>query len=588
MQRGTRGLAETLVDPRGAFALGRVHLGILQPEAQLAGTHSIHALFHGELFEHADPAHPDRRDGTVPGGGDAARVRAGYRTLGSGFARDLNGTFCAAVVDDEAGRVVLTSDRMGSYPLYWFTTETSIVFASELRALMRVHPKPALNPHAVSDLLTLTFPFGDKTLAAGISVLPPASTLTWDRASGQVHIDRYASWEPSFQQGDLTRDEYLESLGRALDRAMDRAVAGPHRFGMSLSGGLDTRVMLAGTEQRGIHLSTFTLGGPGCADEVIGARLARMARTTHAFVAMEERALASLLPMTERMVSLTDGMYTSDGFTEVLALRAFERSDFTVLLRGHLGELVKASTAYPFHTDAQIRGMQSAEQLIDYLQARLETINHGSSARGLFTDRWAAAYDETQAKRSLTTALADVRLPSPADYCAYLYLHEYHPRLTVPSLEVFREVVDVRVPLADQDFVASVFRGRPEWRDGTQVHQWLIRRTNPRYLRVRNPNTGAPAGAGPLQEFVLDKLNSVLRRLNVYGYRHYHSFDGWMRAAFLDVVTRVLLSDEARSRGLMHESALRRLVDEARRGAHDHDHVLQVMTVVELWQRLHL
>lgn len=216
------------------------------------------------------------------------------------------------------------------------------------------------------------------------------------------------------------------------------------------------------------------------------------------------------------------------------------------------GRAGKTSTAFhPFHTDAQVKALSSAEELAPFLVARLEQINHGSSARGLFADAWQDAYDEAGARRSVATALSGVDL-APSDLCTYLYLHEYHPRLTVPSLEVFREVSEVRLPLADPDFIECVFQDSA-WRSGTRIHQELIRRINPAFLRVRNPNTGAPAGAGPLQEFVLDKLNSVLRRLNVYGYRHYHSFDGWMRAAFIDVIDTVLLSPPALDRGLVRE-----------------------------------
>ena len=169
---------------------------------------------------------------------------------------------------------------------------------------------------------------------------------------------------------------------------------------------------------------------------MIGYQLARMAHSRHRFVALEEGALANLLPMTERMVSLTDGMYTSDGFTEVLALQAFEQSDFSVLLRGHLGELAKASTAYPFHTDSQVNAMSSREGLVPYLVARLESINHGSSARELFTDEWQEAYDEDAARRSVDTALDGVDL-TPPDLCTYLYLHEYHP---APHRAVTRDI----------------------------------------------------------------------------------------------------------------------------------------------------
>jgi hypothetical protein len=95
----------------------------------------------------------------------------------------------------------------------------------------------------------------------------------------------------------------------------------------------------------------------------------------------------------------------------------------------------------------------------------------------------------------------------------------------------------------------------------------LIARNKPEYLKIRNPNTGGPAGAGPVAEMFYDKLNSVLRRLNVYGYRHYHAFDGWMRQAFLRIAEASLLSKEALSRGIVRETEMRRLVAEAGQGA---------------------
>ena len=244
--------------------------------------------------------------------------------------------------------------------------------------------------------------------------------------------------------------------------------------------------------------------------------------------------------MARTMVSLTDGMYTSHGFTEVLALRSFEETNVDVLLRGHLGELAKAGTAWPFHTDATVFGLSSQAQLISHVLARLEQTNHGSRAENLFTDAWREASDPAVARTSLEQTCADADL-APPDLCSYIYLTEYHPRVTVPSLEIFRNVAEVRLPLADEDFVTAILSGESKWRDGVEIHQTLIRRTNPKFLKVRNPNTGAPAGAGPLQEAILDKVNSVLRRLNVYGYRHYHSFDGWMRSAFLQMAQRVLL-----------------------------------------------
>jgi predicted RNase H-like nuclease len=93
-----------------------------------------------------------------------------------------------------------------------------------------------------------------------------------------------------------------------------------------------------------------------------------------------------------------------------------------------------------------------------------------------------------------------------------------------------------------------------------------------------------------LREAIFDKVNTVLRRLNVHGYRHYHSFDGWMRRSLLDLVDRVLLERETLDRGVFRESALRQVIQRARQtdahaGATEHDDLLQALVTIELWQR---
>jgi len=585
MARGGRLVLESRVDPHQRWALGRVHLGVLQPAAQLQGDGPVRVLFHGDLHNPQELEATLRTLGEFDVKGDAAIVGALYRHRRLD-PRSLKGVFCAAVFDETAGELLLINDRTGSYPIYWFSTADRFVFASELRAVLRAHPAPTLNPRAVADLLKFGFPMGDKTLAAGVDMLPSGSTLTYRATDGQINLARYSTIAELFQQSDVKKPAYDEGVERAFAGAMDRAVAGSHRYGLSLSGGLDTRVMLSALDRRGRSgdVSTFTLGGRGCADEVIANQLSRMARTKHTFVALDDHYLEDLLPTVSRMVSLTDGMYVSHGMTEMLALQGFETSDANVLLRGHGGELAKASTAWPLHTDARIFGMSSTNEFIAYLLSRLTHVSRGDAAREVFADRWVEALDGGSAQLSLEESLAGVPL-SPADLCSYLYLKEYHRRVTIPSLEIFRNIAEVRMPLADVEFVRTVLQGPARWREGVSIHQSLIAANGRKYLAVRNPNTGAPAGAGPWQEYVLDKMNTVLRRLNVYGYRHYHSFDGWMRRALLDLVDRVVLDPQTLARGVFRESRVRQLIAEAHKGGTDHDDLLQTLVIVELWQR---
>lgn len=587
MDRGGRLAAEHEVARDGGWALGRVHLGVLQPLRQPAHVGPVSVLFHGDLSNQSDLQSRLEQLGEPPQDGAAAIVAALYRRLGPEIARDLQGAFAAAILDEERQRLLLVTDRFGSYPVYWFHTPGQFVFASELRAALKAHPRPALNARAVSDFMKFGFPMGDKTLASGVELAPAGAVLTYDRTTDAVSVCRHASLASTFRQTDIGREEYLGELRQAFGRAMTRATAGSHRYGISLSGGLDTRVLLAALDRKGCTVSSFTLGGRGCADEVIANQLSRMAKTRHRFVALDDQYLDDLLPTVQRMVSLTDGMYLSHGFTEMLALRGFEESDCSVLLRGHAGELAKASTAWPLHTDETIFKMSSTAEFIPYLLSRLTHVSRGDMTREVFTDAWVESLGGAGARRSLEETLEGVPL-APPDLCSYIYLKEYHRRVTVPSLEIFRNVTDVRLPLADAEFLAAVLQAPPRWRDGIQIHQALIAASNPAYLRVRNPNTGAPAGAGPWQEYVLDKMNSVLRRLNVYGYRHYHSFDGWMRRALTGLVDRVLLDPETLARGVFREATVRRLVGEASQGGTQHDDLLQALVIVELWQRENL
>jgi hypothetical protein len=86
-------------------------------------------------------------------------------------------------------------------------------------------------------------------------------------------------------------------------------------------------------------------------------------------------------------------------------------------------------------------------------------------------------------------------------------------------------------------------------------------------------------------EAVLDRVNGLLRRLNVHGYRHYHHFDAWMSRMLIEGVEEMLLSGDALGRGIYREATLRRLVDETRRGRGRHSYLLQAMLVLELWQQ---
>jgi asparagine synthase (glutamine-hydrolysing) len=570
------------------WALGRVHLGIAQPDFQLAGDGPVHALFHGDLYNEVKLRQSlQEQDCPQPGKGVASLIAALYQCYGSRFPSRLRGTFCTAVLDERAKRLVLASDLLGSYPLYWSNGPHRFVFASELKTVLSDPAiKPALEPRALADYLTFGFLLGAKTLAKQVQLLPSASILTFCWNDGSCTIERYWRLEQAFEPWEGSHKAYLDALRQAFNSAVQKTISGGQDYGVSLSGGLDSRAILSAIDCAQTPISTYTLGVKGCADEVIAAKLSRLAGTKHRFFELDKRYLGEFLVNLRKMVSLTDGMYLSHGLTEMLALQFLEDANFSVLLRGHGGELAKASLAWPLHTDEHIHRMHSKEEFVPYLLQRLNYISRSVALRELFTEEWYQQM-EGAARHSLDESVAEVHL-SPADLCSYLYLEEQHRRFTIPSLELFRTLFEVRLPFVDPDLLAVLFRAPAPWRDGTAIHRAIIGTNHPALLRVRNSNTGAPASAGPFLETLFDKINSLGRRLNLYGYRHYHDFERWMKQMLVESVEKVILSSDSLNRGMYREATLRRLLEETRQGIADHSYLLQILLILELWQQENL
>src|SRR6185295_3988142 len=124
----------------------------------------------------------------------AELIRLLYQRRGPDLGNGITWSFCAAIIDWPSRRLLLVTDRLGSYPLYWFHNSDGCFFASELQALTVIHPAPTVDPNALNDMVHLSFPTARRTLAAGIELLDAACTLTYAIDTATVTIERYASW----------------------------------------------------------------------------------------------------------------------------------------------------------------------------------------------------------------------------------------------------------------------------------------------------------------------------------------------------------------------------------------------------------
>lgn len=583
-----RAMSRTL-DPRGrlkiglfvdnaqAVGLGNASLNIFDIQAQPARDVSGHIClaFHGELYNNSR------------GSGDAEFVLQEYIKNGDSCFRTLRGTFQIAIYDGRAREIKLISDKLGLHPLYFTLLPTGILFSGESKALFADGSVSREPDHAcLADFYRFGHPLGVKTLFRDLQLLPPASLLTYDLQSASLTTECYWRLIELFQSGDptdarATMDDAVSSLVDAVEvRSRDR-----NHLGLALSGGLDSRAILAALGKAARGLPTYTLGQDGCMDQRVARRLSRMAGTHHDFLPIGRGELADYRTLAGDMSRLSEGYYHPHECTEIVALDYFRRARFSFLLRGHGGEVAKAAEAFPVRFRPEALRLSRGNPALEHVYAKTNIVLMDADPQRLFSAKIREMAIEGP-RKSLWEGYQWVsEALNPADFFIYYYINEYVRRLAVASLEIFRSEIEIRMPFLDEVFLERVLRLPVRERTHGEVQLSLIGRLMPEVLSIPNSNTGAPLNAGPLYLLFWDRLNAVLKRLRVPGFKHYMEADDWYRGVFRDAITEIIFSDRCRERDLYDMSYLQFLFQEHLSGRREYANLLGSIAGLELWFR---
>jgi asparagine synthase (glutamine-hydrolysing) len=170
---------------------------------------------------------------------------ARYRDHGPAFVERLNGSFVVVVHDERAERVLVATDRLGSRPV--FLTETddgTLVFADRIQRLAE-HPAvdPAFDHDYLAEYLGLRRSFGVRTPLSGVRALHPGSVATVDPAEGTVRTECY--WRPRWEPLDRPLSWFVDRFVERWPAVVDDWIAAEGTTGLLLSGGADSRAVLA-------------------------------------------------------------------------------------------------------------------------------------------------------------------------------------------------------------------------------------------------------------------------------------------------------------------------------------------------------
>jgi hypothetical protein len=296
-----------------------------KPAPSVAPTWSHYADERGECVLEGDLFAPAWRDWPDADKGLAVRLLDRVLSRGIDCVDDLNGNFSGAVYSRSERRLWLFVDRLGARFLYYRAMADQCEAATsvyELGGDMRV------DPLALNEQLIIGFPLASKTLFAGVALVPPGSIVEW--SNGTVRTHRYTRIPER-----LRRQRPVDGAAMVCE-SLDRHMAtGPETCSIGLSGGKDSRVVLASLLRTGRRPVALTFGTGG--DVENASRLAAAVGLSSTQLSIED---ASAFETDAAL--LGDGYGVGWGYLGLAAAAALEPSR-SVIFTGFSGDYLSGA-----------------------------------------------------------------------------------------------------------------------------------------------------------------------------------------------------------------------------------------------------
>jgi asparagine synthase (glutamine-hydrolysing) len=548
---------------QGSFASG-------MPVRNEAG--DVTLIFSGEEFpEPGTVATLKQRGHAIEAGGPNYLVHR-YEDE-SDFPKKLNGRFHGLVADRKRDTVVLFNDRFGLQRLYYYEAKDAFYFAAEAKAILKVRPElRAIDSRGLGEFIACGCVLENRTLFSGIHLLPPGSA--WVFRDGllknkALYFDP-REWE---EQEPLEPEEYYRRLYHAFVDNLPRYFNGRERLGISLTGGLDTRIIMAWQKAQPNSMPCYTFGSMyrDNQDVKLARRVAKVCGQSHEVIVTGNEFLSRFPRYAERTIYLTDAtvdlsrspdLYVNEKAREIAPMRVVGTYGSEMLMR-----------AVMFKATEPAAGLFAAEVL--------RQIRRGK-------ETYAAA-----------------RRCNPVTFAAFRQSPWHHYGV----LHLEQSQLGIRTPYLDNDVVKIVYKAPDSIEINMQSRLRLVREGSPELGKL--PTDLGFGGATSLvsraflqflfkAEYAydygmpqwvaqVDHMFSMLHLERIWLGRHkvFH-FRVWYRDQLAHYVREMLLDSRSLARPYLEPNAVRAVVEGHLKGNRNYTTEIHRLITLELTHRLFL
>jgi asparagine synthase (glutamine-hydrolysing) len=569
-----------------------------QPMCNEDGT--VWTVYNGEIYNFADlRAELEARGHRFKTRSDTEVLVHGYEQWGlRGLAERLQGIFAFALYDVNARTLSLVRDPMGVKPLYWWSDGNALLFASEMKALLR-HPalrNRRINRAGVAQVLVTRYASRPLTLFEGVRRLSEGCCMAVT-VHGAPPAEPLRYWDIRYRPEAVTLEEATEQLDVLLRHTVEMQLMSDVPLGVQLSGGVDSSLVAAIMEtlrrEKGDseRVKTFSVGFdvPEFSELPYARKVAQRYGTEHHEITVGFKDFAEELPL---LAWLYDEPIGEPPAIPTYYMCREAKKHVTVMLCGEgADEIFGGYSKYVFEqlttafdwmpSGARGRLLHGVAGCMPFKGRRLRTIAEILSIadRPRRLASWYGGFDAGLQPRVLSRAMREgvgdgglaetfhalVEGCNSGDALDQFFYCDVHTRL-VDNLLIKGDRmsmgagIEARVPYLDHKLVEFAARLPRHLKVSGARTKVLLKRLAERYV--------------PREAIYRRKVGFTV------------PLTRWFTGPWRGLIRDVLLSDRCLDRGYYDANAVRDIVHDHVTGRIDREQGIWLMLALEIWHRL--
>lgn len=466
---------------------------------------------------------------------DTEVILKSYEEWGTEMFPKFDGMFAIALIDLEKQKLILGRDRIGLKPLFYFKNENALIWASEIKSILKnQYIKPEINWNGVYTNFLFQTTLAPETCFQNIFSLEPASFLILDLNDFTFSKQFYWNF-PTEELENVTEEEAVAKVDQLLSESVKEQLFADVPVTSMMSGGIDSTLITAKAKPYKNDINAFTISYQFSESEVKNASL--MAERIDIQHNVKKVSDDEILNQLKENIQHFEEPYSS---LEVLmnAAEFAKNKGFKVVLSGNGADELFAGYSHSLKLNKwlsmknfnfirhfiftnddfsrKVKNYFSQDDMLDFFR-QSQVGMKPFEAKNVFSN---AVFN------TVKTNLEDKKLSETKDYQG---LFEYDMKYSLSSHHVFRDDlsamkygVEFRYPYLSNDLIDYVSSLPEKLRYNGVQNKPLLRKVAEKYLPseiLKMPKRGFSFPLAhfiktepKVREFIIENLNSLKKR----------------------------------------------------------------------------